>query len=106
MRLSYILLACLMVMILEKAEPDGQFFNRTDITQSVLFKAGAIPQPANGYKFHKIKNVHYNSFMNIQGGVMNCLPMQYAGFNAQWQIIPVPGSSFVKLRNRWNGYFA
>jgi hypothetical protein len=106
MRFSYIVLACLIVVVSEKAEPGAQFFNRAVIAQSALFKVKEIPQPAIGYKFHKIKNVHDNTFMNIQGGVINCLPMQYVGFNAQWQIIPVGASDVVKLRNRWNGYFA
>jgi len=110
-----------MVMLSEKAEPEAQFFNRADIGQPPLFKVGAIkpisapsykhtanniPQPAIGYKFHKIKNVRYNTFINVQAGVVNCLPIQNVGFNAQWQIIPVGASNVVKLRNRWNGYFA
>jgi hypothetical protein len=55
--------------------------------------------------FYQIKNANNNTFVNIQTGVINSSPIQNGWFSAQWQIIPVPGSNYVKLKNRWKGNF-
>jgi hypothetical protein len=55
--------------------------------------------------FYQIKNANSNTFVNIQTGVINCSPIQNGWFSAQWQILPVPGSNYVKIKNRWKGNF-
>ena len=55
--------------------------------------------------FYQIKNNYNNTFVNIQTGVINSSPIQNGWFSAQWQIIPVPGSNYVKIKNRWKGNF-
>jgi len=62
----------------------------------------AVLSPDN---FYQIKNSNYNTFVNIQTGVINCSTIQNGWFSAQWQIIPVPGSNYVKIKNRWKGNF-
>jgi len=55
--------------------------------------------------FYQIRNSYYNTFVNIQTGVINSSTIQNGWFSAQWQIIPVPGSNYVKIKNRWKGNF-
>ncbi len=64
------------------------------------------PQPVfSPDNFYQIRNSYYNTFVNIQTGVINSSTIQNGWFSAQWQIIPVPGSNYVKIKNRWKGNF-
>ena len=63
------------------------------------------PPVFNTDSFYQIKSANYGAFINIQTGVINCSAIQNGWFSAQWQIIPVPGSNFVKIKNRWKGNF-
>jgi len=63
------------------------------------------PMVLNSESFYQIKNANFSTFINIQTGVINCSTIQNGWFSAQWQIIPVPGSNFVKIKNRWKSNF-
>jgi hypothetical protein len=63
------------------------------------------PMVFNPDNFYQVKNAYNNTFVNIQTGVINCSTIQNGWFSAQWQIIPVPGSNYVKIKNRWKGNF-
>jgi len=63
------------------------------------------PMVLNPDNFYQIKNANSNAFINIQTGVINCSAIQSGWFSAQWQIIPVPGSNYVIIKNRWKGNF-
>jgi len=63
------------------------------------------PPVFNIDSFYQIRSANYSTFINIQTGVINCSPIQNGWFSAQWQIIPVPGSNFFKIKNRWKSNF-
>ncbi|HZY37937.1 MAG TPA: hypothetical protein VFE53_14870 [Mucilaginibacter sp.] len=63
------------------------------------------PPVFNADSFYQIKNANNNTFINVQTGVINCSTIQNGWFSAQWQIVSVPGSNYVKIKNRWKGNF-
>lgn len=68
----------------------------------------AVDQPPpvfDGQRFYQVRSANNNAFINVQTGVISCTPIQNGWFSAQWQIIPVPGSNFVKLKNKWRANF-
>lgn len=67
--------------------------------------ANQPPPVFDGQSFYQIRSLNFNTFLNNQTGVINCSSIQNSWFSAQWQVIPVPGTSFVKIKNRWKGNY-
>ena len=68
----------------------------------------APPQPLpvlNPQTFYQIKNGFFNTFLNIQTGVVNSSTIQNGWWSAQWQVIQIPGSNFYEIKNRWKSSF-
>jgi hypothetical protein len=83
--------------------------NATDVNPRPAEVAEPLPdQPPpvfNSQNFYQVRNAANNTFINVQTGVISSSPIQNGWWSAQWQIIPVPGSIYFKLKNRWKSSF-
>jgi hypothetical protein len=56
--------------------------------------------------FYKIKNVNIqNSYINNQQGALTYSTINADWWSAQWQVIPIAGSDYVNIKNRWKENF-
>ena len=58
-----------------------------------------------GDAFVKIKNFESNAYLNNQNGPLACTPVNNDWWSAQWQIIPVRGTHYYRIKNRWKESF-
>jgi hypothetical protein len=68
----------------------------------------APPQPLpvfNPQNFYQIKNMYFGTFLNTQTGVVNSSNIQNGWWSAQWQILPIPNSTYFEIKNRWKSSF-
>jgi len=100
--------------------------NQLPNVQAVYIPGGALPPPPPppaGYAvnpapvqsmpppviniqgFLKLKNVLNNTYLNIQTGMLSSSPIQNGWFSAHWQLVPVPGTNYFNIKNRWKGDF-
>ncbi|SHL98705.1 RICIN domain-containing protein [Mucilaginibacter sp. OK098] len=60
------------------------------------------PQPpADGQGFVKLKNNFNNMYLNNQQGPPEATNIDVGWWSAQWQVIAIPNSRYVNLKNRW-----
>ncbi len=62
-----------------------------------------FPFFTNGYV--KIKNYIYNTYLNNQTGPATVSTVNNDWWSGQWQIIPVPGSNYYLIQNRWQNKY-
>ena len=55
--------------------------------------------------FLKFKSVLNFTYINIQTGVPSSSSIDYGWWSAQWQLIPVPGTNYFYIQNRWKANF-
>ncbi len=64
-------------------------------------------QPASSQGFVRIKNMAGNTYLHDQNGPATCGAIDLEWWSAQWEIIPVTGSNYFNIRNRWkNNYLS
>jgi hypothetical protein len=51
--------------------------------------------------FIRIKNVQLSTYVNNQNGPVSISTIDQGWWSAQWQLIPVPGTNYYNIRNRW-----
>jgi len=59
------------------------------------------PPPADGQGFVKLKNNFNNMYLNNQQGPPEATNIDAGWWSAQWQVIAIPNSRYVNLKNRW-----
>jgi hypothetical protein len=59
------------------------------------------PPPADGQGFVKLKNNFNNTYLNNQQGPPEATNIDAGWWSAQWQVIAIPNSRYVNLKNRW-----
>lgn len=62
-------------------------------------------QPSATAKFVRIKNFSNNNYLHNQSGPISCSGIDYNWWSAQWEILPVNGTSYFQIRNRWKNNF-
>ncbi|MBC7587359.1 MAG: RICIN domain-containing protein [Chitinophagaceae bacterium] len=55
----------------------------------------------NPNRFVKIKSSWKNTFLNNQYGPLSCSNIDNEWWSAQWQLIPVQGTNYYLIKNRW-----
>jgi hypothetical protein len=63
------------------------------------------PPMINMQGFLKFKSVFNNTYINIQTGIPASSTINNGWWSAQWQLIPVPGTNYFNIKNRWKGNF-
>lgn len=56
-------------------------------------------------EFVRIKNLSNTTYLHNQDGPVNCSPIDFNWWSAQWEILPVNGSNYFQIRNRWKNTF-
>ena len=59
----------------------------------------------NMQDYLKIKNAGNSTYINIQTGGPSSSVIQKGWFSAQWLFVPVPGTSYYNIRNKWHQNF-
>jgi hypothetical protein len=55
--------------------------------------------------FSKIKNLFNNTYINVEAGPITSTAITGDWWSAQWLLIPVPGTNYVNIKNRWKQNF-
>jgi hypothetical protein len=55
--------------------------------------------------FVRLKNFANSTYLHNQDGPLNCSKIDFNWWSAQWEIIPVTGTSNFQIRNRWKNNF-
>lgn len=56
--------------------------------------------------FYRIKNFQSNYYLNNQNGTsLNCSNIDFDWWSAQWELLPINGTNYYNIRNRWKGNF-
>ena len=63
------------------------------------------PPPADAEGFVKLKNNFNNMYLNNQQGPPEATNIDAGWWSAQWQIIAIPGSRYVNIKNKWKGNY-
>ena len=63
------------------------------------------PPPDNAGNFTKLKNNFNNTYLNNQLGPLQSTGIDAGWWSAQWQIVAIPGSNMVNIKNRWKGNY-
>lgn len=53
----------------------------------------------------KIRNVYTNTYINYETGVMRSSEINSGWWSAHWQLVPVPGTNRVNIKNQWKGTY-
>jgi len=61
--------------------------------------------PANMSGFYRIRNYAIQSFINNQNGYIASTPIDPGWWSAQWEFLPVPGTPYFYIRNRWKSNY-
>jgi hypothetical protein len=66
-----------------------------------------IPSPPviNMQGFLRFKNVFNNTYINVQTGMPVSSTINNGWWSAQWQLIPIAGTNYFNIKNRWRGNF-
>jgi len=59
------------------------------------------PPPADAHVFVKLKNNFNNMYLNTQQGPPQVTNIDADWWSAQWEVLNVPGSHYVNIKNRW-----
>jgi hypothetical protein len=59
-----------------------------------------IPQ-----SFIRIKNFASNNYLHNQNGPMACTAINHDWWSAQWEMLPVNGTNYYQIKNRWKNNF-
>jgi hypothetical protein len=57
--------------------------------------------PADGQSFVKLKNNFNNTYLNTQQGSPQATNIDAGWWSAQWQVVAIPNSRYVNIKNRW-----
>ena len=63
------------------------------------------PSPQGNENFIKIRNTADNSYLNIEGGLLQCSSIKNDWWSAQWQIMTIKGTRYYRIKNRWKELF-
>jgi hypothetical protein len=65
------------------------------------------PPPNSAYfnGFMRIRNNVNNTYVNIETGMLTSSSINMDWWSAHWQIIPVPGTNYVNIQNRWKNNY-
>ena len=55
--------------------------------------------------FLKFKNVFNNTYINIETGKPVCSSINNGWWSALWQLMPVAGTNYFNIKNKWKGNF-
>jgi hypothetical protein len=55
--------------------------------------------------FVRIKNFASNNYLHNQNGPVACTAIDHEWGSAQWEMLPVNGTSYYQIRNRWKNNF-
>jgi hypothetical protein len=82
----------------EPANQTGGFINNnnSDVSQQ---------SPQTTQEFVRIKNIASNMYLHNQNGPVACTDIDFQWWSAQWEIIPIKGTSYFNIRNRWKNNF-
>ncbi|ASU36394.1 RICIN domain-containing protein [Mucilaginibacter xinganensis] len=58
-------------------------------------------QPVDGLEFVKLKNSFNNMYLNNQQGPPQATNIDPGWWSAQWQVLDIPNSHYVSIKNRW-----
>jgi hypothetical protein len=56
-------------------------------------------------EFVRIKNFAANTYLHIQNGPLTCSGIDNGWWSAQWELVPVNGTSNFQVRNRWKNNY-
>ena len=56
-------------------------------------------------EFVHLKNFGNNDYLHNQNGPLACSSIDYGWWSAQWEILPVNGTNYFNIRNRWKNSF-
>jgi Ricin-type beta-trefoil lectin domain-like len=77
--------------------PVGSTINNQPVTNDLPVTGGE--------GFMKIRNFAINTFLNNQDGPLGCTTIDNGWWSAQWQLLPVPGTNYYVIKNRWKNNF-
>ena len=83
----------------------GISFNALSNMATPFTMPEANASTANPHSFVKIKNFSSNTYLNNQNGPLACTTIENDWWSAQWQVIPVNGTNYNLLSNRWKNTF-
>ncbi len=55
--------------------------------------------------FVRIKNFASNNYLHNQNGPLACTTIDNGWWSAQWEIVPVNGTNYYQIKNRWKNNF-
>ncbi|OOQ61707.1 RICIN domain-containing protein [Mucilaginibacter pedocola] len=58
-----------------------------------------------GMGLARVKNYSNSNYLHIQYGPVACTNIDFNWWSAQWDILYVPGTNYVRIRNRWKNSF-
>jgi hypothetical protein len=90
-----------------QAGGDYRVENRPPPRQEYQGPPGPPPSSSTLYYngFLKFENRYSHTFINNQTGAPACTPIEPGWWSAQWQLIPVRGSNFFHIQNKWTHVF-
>ncbi len=68
-----------------------------------LFKPNEVN--TNKDEYVRLKNIHYDSYLNIETGKLESSVIKDEWHSAMWTIEPVSGTSYYRFKNRWKGTY-
>lgn len=74
--------------------------NSTVVGSAVMDNGFANNYTNQVQKFIRFRNVVSNTYLNNQNGPMVCSSIQFDWWSAQWELVPVTGTSYYLIRNR------
>jgi hypothetical protein len=77
----------------------------TPVGSTVTNTGMGDPPPLNIQGFVKIKNATSGTYMNNESGLLGCTMINSEWWSAQWQLIPVNGTNYFTIQNRWKNNF-
>ncbi|MFI5133642.1 MAG: RICIN domain-containing protein [Chitinophagales bacterium] len=100
----------------EKPDVTVTFFpNTTNIPATVInnnnnYNIGNNNSNSNNVQntpsgFVRIKNFVSNNYLHNQNGPVACTTIDHGWWSAQWEILPVSGTNYYQIRNRWKNNF-
>jgi hypothetical protein len=63
------------------------------------------PMLINSGGFLRLKNVSNGTYINIQTPTLSATDIKPGWWSAQWSLVPVPGTNFFTIKNRWQSTF-
>lgn len=63
------------------------------------------PQPQRAENFVHIKSFATNNYLQLENGPLACTKIDFEWWSAQWQLLPVPGTTYYVIKNRFRNNY-